>query len=43
MPHFGRYGALYAALAQDEKRNDRIFEDVLANLEAGRRPVILTE
>jgi len=33
--------ALYAALAQDEKRNDRIF--VLASLEAGRRPVILTE
>jgi len=35
--------ALYAALAQDEKRNDRIFDDVLASLEAGRRPVILTE
>jgi superfamily II DNA or RNA helicase len=35
--------ALYAALAQDEKRNDRIFDDVLMSLEAGRRPVILTE
>jgi superfamily II DNA or RNA helicase len=35
--------ALYAALAQDVKRNDRIFDDVLASLEAGRRPVILTE
>jgi superfamily II DNA or RNA helicase len=35
--------ALYAALARDEKRNDRIFDDVLASLEAGRRPVILTE
>ena len=35
--------ALYAALAQDEKRNDLIFDDVLTNLEAGRRPVILTE
>jgi superfamily II DNA or RNA helicase len=35
--------ALYAALAQDEKRNDRIFDDVLTSLEAGRRPVILTE
>ena len=35
--------ALYAALAQDEKRNDRIFDDVLTSLEGGRRPVILTE
>ncbi len=35
--------ALYAALAQDEKRNDLIFDDVLLSLEAGRRPVILTE
>jgi superfamily II DNA or RNA helicase len=35
--------ALYAALAQDEKRNDGIFDDVLTSLEAGRRPVILTE
>jgi superfamily II DNA or RNA helicase len=35
--------ALYAALALDEKRNDRIFDDVLTSLEARRRPVILTE
>lgn len=35
--------ALYAALAHDEKRNDLIFDDVLLSLEAGRRPVILTE
>lgn len=35
--------AVYAALAQDEKRNDCIFDDVLTSLEAGRRPVILTE
>jgi superfamily II DNA or RNA helicase len=35
--------ALYAALAQDERRNDVIFDDVLLSLEAGRRPVILTE
>lgn len=35
--------ALYAALAGDEKRNDLIFDDVLLSLEAGRRPVILTE
>jgi superfamily II DNA or RNA helicase len=35
--------AIYAALAKDEKRNDRIFDDVLRSLEAGRRPVILTE
>jgi superfamily II DNA or RNA helicase len=35
--------AIYAALAQDEKRNGMIFDDVLNSLEAGRRPVILTE
>ena len=35
--------AIYAALAKDEKRNDRIFDDVLRSLEAGRRPVVLTE
>jgi superfamily II DNA or RNA helicase len=35
--------AIDAALAKDEKRNDRIFDDVLKSLEAGRRPVILTE
>ncbi len=29
--------ALYAALAQDEKRNDLIFDDVLLSLE-GRTP-----
>ena len=35
--------ALYAALAQDEKRNDLIFDDVMLSLQVGRRPVILTE
>ena len=35
--------SLYAALAQDQKRNDLIFDDVLLTLEAGRRPLILTE
>lgn len=35
--------AVYAALAVDEKRNDLIFDDVLTSLEAGRRPVVLTE
>jgi superfamily II DNA or RNA helicase len=35
--------AIYAALARNEQRNDRIFDDVLRSLEAGRRPVILTE
>ncbi|MFM9942624.1 MAG: TOTE conflict system archaeo-eukaryotic primase domain-containing protein [Hyphomicrobiaceae bacterium] len=35
--------ALYAALAQNGKRNDLIFDDVLLSLKAGRRPVILTE
>ena len=40
-PH--QMATLYAALAQDEQRNDLIFDDVLTSLEAGRRPVILTE
>ncbi|MBU1211530.1 MAG: helicase [Alphaproteobacteria bacterium] len=30
-------------MASDEKSNDLIFNDVLLSLEAGRRPVILTE
>jgi superfamily II DNA or RNA helicase len=34
---------LYALIAQDEKRNAMIFEDVLSALEAGRSPVIITE
>jgi superfamily II DNA or RNA helicase len=35
--------AIYAALAQDEKRNTLIFDDVLMALEAGRSPIVLTE
>jgi superfamily II DNA or RNA helicase len=35
--------AVYAAIAQDEARNDMIFDDVLRALEAKRSPVILTE
>ncbi|WP_247301942.1 DEAD/DEAH box helicase family protein [Bradyrhizobium sp. 48] len=35
--------AIYAALAQDEPRNDLIFDDVLKSLEARRSPVVLTE
>jgi superfamily II DNA or RNA helicase len=35
--------AVYAALAQDDGRNDLIFDDVLKALEAKRSPVILTE
>jgi superfamily II DNA or RNA helicase len=35
--------AVYAALAQDDPRNDLIFNDVLKALEAGRSPVVLTE
>ena len=35
--------AIYAALAQDEARNDLIFDDVLKALEAKRSPVVLTE
>jgi len=35
--------AVYAALAQDEPRNDLIFDDVLKALEARRCPLVLTE
>ena len=33
---------VYAALAEDEARNDLIFNDVLNALEAGRSPLVLT-
>ena len=42
-PGPNQIAALYAALAQDEQRNDLIFDDVLFSLEVGRRPVLLTE
>ena len=35
--------AIYAALAQDQGRNDLIFDDVLKSLEARRSPILLTE
>jgi superfamily II DNA or RNA helicase len=35
--------AVYLALAQDEARNDMIFDDVLKALEAKRSPIVLTE
>lgn len=35
--------AIYAALAEDESRNDLIFDDVLKSLEAKRSPIVLTE
>ncbi|MER9330034.1 DEAD/DEAH box helicase family protein [Mesorhizobium sp. M0488] len=35
--------AIYAAIAQDEPRNNLIFDDVLKALEARRSPVVLTE
>ena len=35
--------AIYAALAQDERRNDLVFDDVLRSLESGRSPIVLTE
>jgi superfamily II DNA or RNA helicase len=35
--------AVYAALAQDEARNDLIFDDVLKALEEKRSPIVLTE
>lgn len=34
---------IYAAIAEDETRNDLIFEDVMAALELGRSPLVLTE
>lgn len=34
---------LYTKLAQDQRRNDLIFNDILAALEAGRSPVVITE
>ena len=34
---------IYAALAADENRNAQIIDDVLAALEAGRSPILLTE
>ena len=35
--------AIFAALAKDEARNTLIIDDVLAVLEAGRNPLLLTE
>ncbi|MER9586300.1 DEAD/DEAH box helicase family protein [Mesorhizobium sp. M0276] len=35
--------AIYASLAQDDGRNDLIFDDVLKSLEAKRSPIVLTE
>jgi superfamily II DNA or RNA helicase len=34
---------IYALIAEDESRNDLIFDDLLQALEAGRSPVLLTE
>jgi superfamily II DNA or RNA helicase len=34
---------LYAKLAQDQARNDLIFDDILSAFEAGRSPVVITE
>ena len=34
---------LYGLLARDERRNDLIFDDILASLEVGRSPVVITE
>ena len=38
-----RIQKVYAALAADKERNALIFDDVLAALEAGRAPILLTE
>ena len=34
---------LYAALAQNHRRNELIFGDILSTLKAGRSPVVITE
>jgi superfamily II DNA or RNA helicase len=34
---------IYQAIIQDRKRNDLIFQDLLATLESGRSPLLLTE
>jgi superfamily II DNA or RNA helicase len=34
---------IYAAIAEDQTRNDLIFDDVLKALETGRSPLVLTE
>lgn len=34
---------VYAAIAEDEARDDLIFDDVISALEAGRSPLLLTE
>jgi len=34
---------IYRALAADDRRNDRIIDDVIAALEEGRSPILLTE
>jgi superfamily II DNA or RNA helicase len=34
---------VYARIAQDNARNDLIFDDILTALEAGRSPVVITE
>jgi superfamily II DNA or RNA helicase len=34
---------LYGALARDAARNDLIFDDIVAALEAGRSPLVITE
>ncbi len=38
-----RIQELYGLIAQDEQRNDMIFDDVLRALEAGRSRVVITE
>ncbi len=35
--------SVYAALAKDESRNTLIIDDIIAALEAGRCPIVLTE
>lgn len=35
--------AIFACLSKDEKRNTLIVDDVLASLESGRNPLVLTE
>jgi superfamily II DNA or RNA helicase len=43
LPEGATIQEVYAVLAKDSSRNDLIFDDVIAALEAGRSPVVLTE
>ena len=43
IPNGASIQEIYALLCQSEARNDLIFDDIIAALEAGRSPIVLTE